>query len=118
MLNKKIIKVLGNNEVNLSEKYKANNNEFYHEVEFYSDAGEDVVETVFYNGTSEDFIRAFREMAMIFDADEHAAMWVNLSGKRGVPNSIRVLVDDADSIKEFLLKVADELENVKDNEEV
>ncbi len=118
MLNKKIIKVLGNNEVNLSEKYKANNNEFYHEVEFYSDAGEDVVETVFYNGTSEDFIRAFREMAMIFDADEHAAMWVNLRGKRGVPNSIRVLVDDADSIKEFLLKVADELENVKDNEEV
>ena len=50
--------------------------------------------------------------------DEHAAMWVNLRGKRGVPNSIRVLVDDADSIKEFLLKVADELENVKDNEEV
>ena len=71
----------------------------------------------FYNGTSEDFIRAFREMAMIFDADEHASMWVNLRGEREVPNSIRVLVDDADSIKEFLLKVAEELENIKDNEE-
>lgn len=97
MLNKKITKVLGNNEVKLSEKYEAGNNEFCHDVEFYSDAGEDVVETVFYNGTSEDFIRAFREMAMIFDADEHASMWVDLRGKSGVPNSIRVLVDDADS---------------------
>lgn len=117
MLNNKITKVLKNNEVKLSKKYEADNNEFYHEVEFYSDAGEDVVETVFYNGTSEDFIRAFREMAMIFDADEHASMWVNLRGKSGVPNSIRVLVDDANSIKEFLLKVADELENIKGNEE-
>ena len=117
MLNKKITKVLGNNRIKLSEKYEADNNEFFQEVEFYSDAGEDVVETVFYNGTSKDFIRAFREMAMIFDADEHAAMWVDLRGKRGVPDSIRVLIDDADSIKEFLLKVADELENIKDNEE-
>lgn len=117
MLNKKITKVLGNNRVKLSEKYEADNNEFFQEVEFYSDAGEDVVETVFYNGTSKDFIRAFREMAMIFDADEHAAMWVDLRGKSGVPDSIRVLIDDADSIKEFLLKVADELENIKGNEE-
>lgn len=117
MLNKKITKVLGNNRIKLSEKYEADNNEFFQEVEFYSDAGEDVVETVFYNGTSKDFIRAFREMAMIFDADEHAAMWVDLRGKSGVPDSIRVLIDDADSIKEFLLKVADELENIKDNEE-
>lgn len=47
MLNKKITKVLENNEVKLSEKYEAGNNEFCHDVEFYSDAGEDVVETVF-----------------------------------------------------------------------
>jgi hypothetical protein len=117
MLNKKITKVLGNNRIKLSEKYEADNNEFFQEVEFYSDAGEDVVETVFYNGTSKDFIRAFREMAMIFDADEHAAMWVDLRGKSGVPDSIRVLIDDADSIKEFLLKVADELEHIDDDEE-
>lgn len=117
MLNKKITKVLENNEVKLSEKYEAGNNEFYHEVEFYSDAGEDVVETVFYNGTSEDFIRAFREMADDFDADEHAEMWIDLRGKRGVPDSIRVLINDADSIKEFLLKVADELEHIDDDEE-
>lgn len=117
MLNKKITKVLGNNRIKLSEKYEADNNEFFQEVEFYSDAGEDVVETVFYNGTSKDFIRAFREMAMIFDADEHAKMWIDLRGKRGVPDSIRVLINDADSIKEFLLKVADELEHIDDDEE-
>lgn len=47
MLNQKIIEALENNEVKLSEKYEAGNNEFCHDVEFYSDAGEDVVETVF-----------------------------------------------------------------------
>lgn len=73
MLNKKITKVLGNNEVKLSEKYEAGNNEFCHDVEFYSDAGEDVVETVFYDGTSKDFVRAFKEMADDFDA------WVGFS---------------------------------------
>lgn len=117
MLNNKITKVLKNNEVKLSKKYEADNNEFYHEVEFYSDAGEDVVETVFYNGTSKDFVRAFKEMADDFDADEHAEMWIDLRGKRGVPDSIRVLINDADSIKEFLLKVADELEHIDDDEE-
>lgn len=117
MLNKKITKVLENNEVKLSEKYEAGNNEFCHDVEFYSDAGEDVVETVFYDGTSKDFVRAFKEMADDFDADEHAEMWIDLRGKRGVPDSIRVLINDADSIKEFLLKVADELEHIDDNEE-
>lgn len=33
MLNKKITKVLGNNEVKLSEKYEAGNNEFCHDVD-------------------------------------------------------------------------------------
>ena len=110
MLNKKITKVLENNEVKLSEKYEAGNNEFCHDVE-------DVVETVFYDGTSKDFVRAFKEMADDFDADEHAEMWIDLRGKRGVPDSIRVLINDADSIKEFLLKVADELEHIDDDEE-
>ena len=117
MLNEKITEVLENNEVELSEKYETSNNEYYHEVQFYSDAGEDVVETVFYNGTSKDFIRAFRKMADYFDADEHAEMWINSRGERGVPNSIRALIDDADSIKKFLLKVADELENIDNDEE-
>ncbi len=56
-------------------------------------------------------------MADDFDADEHAEMWIDLRGKRGVPDSIRVLINDADSIKEFLLKVADELEHIDDDEE-
>lgn len=117
MLNKKITEVLENNEVTLSEKYEADNNEFCQEVEFYSNAGEDVVETVFYNGTSKNFIRAFREMADDFDADEHAEMWIESRGKRGVPDSIRALINDADNIKEFLSKVADELENIDIDEE-
>lgn len=42
-----------------------------------------------------------------FDADEHAAMWVEYRGKRGVPKSIRTLIEDAEAI-ELMLKELDE----------
>ena len=50
-----------------------------------------------------------REYAYDFDPDEHAEMWVESRGKRGVPDSIRSLVDDADAIKEMLFELADVL---------
>ena len=36
-------------------------------------------------------------------------MWVESRGKRGVPDSIRTLIDDADAIKEMAFELADTL---------
>lgn len=75
------------------------------EFEKYSPAGEDFI---FYVG-GDNPVREVQEYARGFDADEHAEMWVESRGKRGVPDSIRALIDDADAIQEMLTELADAL---------
>lgn len=83
--------------------------EFYRELEFYSPEGEDVVETIWYDGTAEGFVSALVKHAEGFDPEEHAEPWIGHRGKDGVPKSIIALINDAIWIKNELLSVADEL---------
>ena len=92
------------------DRDKNGNGEYTREIEFFSPEGEDVIECIWYDGTDEGFIKAFRENAEHFDPDEHAEIWVESRGKRGVPESIKDLIADAEWIKTTLLAVADELE--------
>ena len=109
MLNEKTIAILEENDITVSESYEQDG-EYYREIEFYSPEGEDVVETIWYDGTDDGFIEAFRQLADNFDADEHAEMWINNCNVKGVPDSVRVLIDDAENIKDTLLEVAEKLE--------
>lgn len=87
------------------------------ELENWSPAGENLV---FYIEKDKDFVRGVKELSAYFDADEHAEMWVESRGKRGVPNSIRELIDDADAIDKMLQDLATalaETEEVDDNAE-
>lgn len=76
-----------------------------------SPAGEDFFFTV---NEKENLVREVQDYATDFDADEHAEMWVESRGKRGVPSSIRTLIDDADAIQEMLDELAAALAEVKD----
>lgn len=109
MLSKKTIEILENNDMHAYDRSEQHG-EFVREIEFYSPEGEDVCECIFYDGTDEGFIREFKAHAVNFDADEHAEMWIEGRGKRGVPESVRDLITDAEWIKDTLLSVADELE--------
>lgn len=72
----------------------------------YSPAGEDFSFTV----SAKNCIQEVIEYAENFDADEHAEMWVkNMHETEGVPQSIRVLIDDAESIQEMLDNLAEAL---------
>lgn len=79
-----------------------------YECEFWSDAGEDFV---FYISAADDqeFINGFADYAQNFDPDDHAALYIPMRGENGVPDSARVLIEDADSIKEFLQHAAKNL---------
>lgn len=84
------------------------------ELEKYSPAGEDFLMCV----EVENFPKSVREYANYFDADKHAEMWIEARGRvKGVPNSIRELIDDAEEIKKMLNELADVLEekNGKEN---
>lgn len=83
------------------------------EFEKYSPAGEDFSFSI--AGSEEtDVVKQVREYAYEFDPDEHAEMWAESRGKRGVPDSIRTLIDDADAIKEMLFELADTLREAED----
>lgn len=112
MLNEKTIAILEENDITVSERYEQDG-EYYREIEFYSPEGEDVLETIWYDGTDDGFIEGFRQLADNFDTDEHAEMWIDGRGKRGIPDSVRALIDDAENIKDTLLNVAEKLEGIE-----
>lgn len=85
------------------------------ELEKYSPAGEDFLMCV----EVENFPESVREYANDFDADEHAEMWIEARGRvRGVPNSIRELIEDAEAIQEMLNELADALEEKMEKENI
>lgn len=112
MLSEKTIAIFEENDITVSERYEEDG-EYYREIEFYSPEGEDVLETIWYDGTDNGFIKAFKRNADNFDADEHAEMWIDKRGKNGVPDNVRALIDDAENIKDTLLKVAEKLEGIE-----
>ena len=72
----------------------------------YSPAGEDF----FFYVSKKHYLTDICNYAEDFDPDEHAEMWVECrKSVRGVPQSIRTLIDDADSIKEMLLELSNAL---------
>ena len=118
-LSEKIIEVLEAHDISLCGEISErtyNNDGYDVELETYSPEGEDVIIPLIYDGTEEDFIRQFERYAEGFDAEEHAEMWIEGRGKNGVPDSIKDLLEDAEWIKSILEEVADDLENI-DNEE-
>ena len=108
-LSERIIEVLERNEFNIGEVTKQDN-EFYVEYGQSTPEGEDWWETLWFDGTEEGFIKAFTDRANSFDVDEEAEVWIEARGNvRGVPDSIRDLIDDAEWKKETLLQTAREL---------
>ena len=80
------------------------------EVELESDspAGENLIVPV----GADNFVQNVRDYAASFDVDEHVEMWVGSRGQRGVPDTIRELLDDAEDIKKMLDELATALEDV------
>lgn len=118
-LSERIIEILETHEISLCGEIfeRTYNNDGYDvELETYSPEGEDVIISLIYDGTEKDFIRQFESYAKDFDAEEHAEMWINSRGTNGVPDSIKDLLKDAEWIKYTLMEIAEELNNI-DNEE-
>ncbi len=98
----KIINILEDN--NFSCSGITDTKSTYYYIEFGQDTpiGEDWYVSVYFNKSySEDelfdnFIFALEEYVDDFDPDEEAELWIFERGRRGVPSSIRALIDDAD----------------------
>lgn len=75
-------------------------------LEQFSPAGEDF----FFYAEKNRFPQSITEYAEDFDPDEHAKMWVeHMNSVRDVPQSIRILINDADAIKEMLTELSEQI---------
>ena len=82
------------------------NGQYVAELGFISDAGEGFAMVIWFDGTKKSFVDKFQHYACDFDADEHAEQLVDKRGEGGVPSTIRGLIEDADSIQEYLDKAS------------
>lgn len=93
--------LLKDEDINIYSCDYTENDGYYYQIGFCSDAGEDF--SIDISGeTIEDVIKDFQHYSFEFDANEHAKEWVSYCGEYGVPNDLRVLIEDAESIKEKL----------------
>lgn len=76
-----------------------------------SPAGEDFWAAI----DGEDIPAAVAKCAEYFDANEHVEFLVESRGTRGVPNSVRALVEDAEAIQMMLDELAEALATVQNN---
>ena len=115
-LNKKIVDVIEIYGFSYSAVVEQDD-EYY--IELYQDtpAGEDWHVTIWFDGNDNSFINSFREYVESFDVDEEVEIWIGSRGKNGVPNSISVLVKDAEWKKETLGKMLKDLEDLDENED-
>ena len=92
--------------------------EYVTEVQFYSDAGDDYIMTIWHDGTEPGFIHSFKLYADIFDVNEYVRMYISCMGKNGVPGTIQELLDDANMIEDTMENAAVMLMTLIDENEV
>lgn len=72
----------------------------------YSPAGEDFCFDA-HGKNDEEIIENIGEYARDFDVDEHASLWIDTNC--GAPNSLSVLLQDANAIKQMILDLYNEI---------
>ena len=89
---------------------KREDGSWYGIIEFWTDtAGQDIPTEIDFDGTAKDFVEKFCEAADNYDVDEEVELYVDMRGKRGVPETVRELLDDCQEAKDTLMEIAEKL---------
>jgi len=116
IIGKGALEILEEHDITVNVYENDRTDEYTVELQYYSNAGEDFSMNIKVNH-GVDFAEAFLKTTNDFDADEHAEMWIENRGKiNGTPSSIRVLLEDAESIKEHFEIVANKVMENKNKE--
>ena len=94
-LNKKITEVLDMHNFYIGEITEQDNGT-YIELQQHTPLGEDWWTIIWFDGTNRGFIQGVRECYNSFDVDEEVEPLIEMRGQRGVPSSIKSLVEDAE----------------------
>ena len=58
-----------------------------------------------------DLVNQIIEYSYNYDVEDEAAIYIDIRGKHGVPNSIKALLDDSQWKKDKLTKLATQIQN-------
>ena len=84
--------------------------EKYGLVEFWTEtAGQDIITEFEFDGTPEGFVREFCDYAETYDVDEQVGLFVGDRGKRGIPDSISLIIEDCQEAKGRLIAISKQL---------
>lgn len=84
--------------------------EKYGLVEFWTEtAGQDIVTEFEFDGTPEGFVREFCYYAETYDVNEEVGLFVGDRGKRGIPDSISLIIEDCQEAKDRLIAISKQL---------
>lgn len=75
----------------------------------YSPAGEDFGFEV----SNENFIDDVKDYVDEYDVDEHVELFIDMRGTRGVPSSIKDLLEDAEAIEQMLIDLYNGIKDLK-----
>lgn len=79
-------------------------------IEFWTDtSGQDILTEFDFDGTPEDFVTKFKERAEAYNVDNEVVTYINMRGTRGIPNTVRELLDDCQEAKNTLSFIAENL---------
>ncbi len=89
----------------LNVKYNIDPDTAY--IEFWTDtANHDVFDAIEYNGTPEDFVNKFEEIAEGYDIDDEVEIYIPMRGTHGVPSSVRTILEDIEEAKKTWMDIA------------
>ena len=108
-LNNDIIKTIEDHDFSCSE-INEQSGEYYIELSQYTPAGEDWSVCIWFDGTNKDFIKSIEKLVENFDIDEEVEPYIEIRGTRGVPKSVRTLIEDAEWKLETLQSLVDDLD--------
>ena len=114
---KKIENIFVNRGFNITIRfYNCKEDEYFVELEKYTDSGEDWIESFWFDGTLKGLAKSITENYENFDVDEDVRIWAESAGKNGTP-SFKVLVENAESKEKELKEMSEELENLYNENE-
>lgn len=110
-MDKKIIKIFSDLDFRVYfDKDFYGKNESGIEIETFTPAGENWIENFEFNEDNINiFIKSLENRIKNWDSDYEAESYINQRGKNGVPNSIRILLDDAEWKYNYLCKLLEEI---------
>ncbi len=83
-------------------------------IEFWTDtAGQNIPVEFNYDGSGKNFIEEFTSFAENYDVDEEVEIFIEMRGKRGVPDTVRELLDDCQEAKDTLMQIATRLKEAE-----